>query len=261
MALRLGTTLIGLPLILASVILGSPLLVIMIGVLAVGALWEFYRFFSGRLDLTLFILSSLWLLAIIFNGQFDGVYTLPIVSSGLFATLVMVLARGYRTNLTPIFMASIVGPLYVGLPLSYALLIRSLDNGAEWLLIALLTTFAVDSGAFFVGRIFGRHNLAPTISPGKTWEGSLGGVLAGVGACYVLAQLLDLPLFRWEAVGIGLIVGVISQIGDLVESFIKRAVGAKQSGNLLPGHGGVLDRLDSIVFVLVVLYYFAIWVD
>lgn len=261
MALRLGTTLIGLPLILISVILGAPLLVIMVVALAACALWEFYRLFLARLDISLFGFSLVWLTAILVNGQFDGVYTLPVVSFGLLATLGLILFRGYRADLTPIFVVSIIGPLYLGIPLSYALLMRSLENGSEWLLMALLTTFAVDSGAFLVGKAFGRRSLAPNISPGKTWEGAIGGGLAGVGACVILSLVLGLPLVSWEVVMIGVTIGFVSQIGDLVESSMKRAVGVKQSGRLLPGHGGVLDRLDSIVFVLVVLYYFAVWLD
>ena len=144
-----------------------------------------------------------WLTAILVNGQFDGVYTLPVVSFGLLATLGLILFRGYRTDLTPIFVVSIIGPLYLGIPLSYALLMRSLENGSEWLLMALLTTFAVDSGAFLVGKAFGRRSLAPNISPGKTCEGAIGGGLAGVGACVILSLVLGLPLVSWEAVMIG----------------------------------------------------------
>jgi CDP-diglyceride synthetase len=152
------------------------------------------------------------------------------------------------------------GALYTGALLGYAPLLASVEEsgtrggGQTWLLMVLLGTAACDSGAYFVGSIFGRHKMIPHISPGKTWEGLVGGVLGAVLAAVALSSFLKINLV--EAVVLGLLVCAAAVTGDLCESFLKRACGAKDSGNLIPGHGGILDRIDSILFVLLVVYWF-----
>lgn len=150
--------------------------------------------------------------------------------------------------------------LYTGGLLAHAVLLRNLDHGREWVYLAVLVAFATDTSAFFIGRSFGRRPLAPSISPGKTWEGAVGGLVGGTVACVALAAALELDLSVAQAVVLGAVLGVVVQLGDLAESRLKRLADVKNSGWLLPGHGGILDRLDSIVPSLVVVYYSVIWV-
>ena len=112
--------------------------------------------------------------------------------------------------------------------------------------------------AFFVGKLLGRHRLAPNISPAKTWEGAVGGVLGSilVSLFFVLPTPLELPLSYGQAIVLGLLVSVFGQLGDLVESLLKRNMQVKDSGNAIPGHGGFLDRIDSVIFAGVVVYYY-----
>jgi len=131
------------------------------------------------------------------------------------------------------------------------------ETGCWWLLLAILTVYAADTGAYAVGRLIGRHRMAPGISPGKTWEGTAGGMLFAVIAAVVLGALFPLRLEIWHLAAIGVILGAVSPIGDLVESKIKRLADAKDSGNLFPGHGGMLDRLDSLLPSLIAVYILA----
>jgi phosphatidate cytidylyltransferase len=148
------------------------------------------------------------------------------------------------------------GVIYLGWLLSYMVALR-LDAGRNWVFLALLTTFASDTAAYIVGKAWGKHKLAPHISPHKTREGAIGGVIAAVGVSLLslLPTPLHLSLTWWQAGIIGLLVSVLGQFGDLAKSILKRNVGVKESGNLLPGHGGALDRTDSVVFAGVVVYY------
>ena len=131
------------------------------------------------------------------------------------------------------------------------------ETGCWWLLLAILTVYAADTGAYAAGRLFGRHRMAPNISPGKTWEGTAGGMLFAVIAAVALGILFPLRLEIWHLAAIGVILGAVSPIGDLVESKIKRLADAKDSGNLFPGHGGMLDRLDSLLPSLIAVYVLA----
>jgi phosphatidate cytidylyltransferase len=153
---------------------------------------------------------------------------------------------------------TLTGILYVGWLLSHLVALRGLDFGREWVLFALFTTFASDSTAFFIGRAWGRHHLAPNISPRKTWEGAVAGVLGAIIVSLLLTFLFNLPLSYAGAILLGLAVSVFGQVGDLVESLLKRNMGVKESGKLLPGHGGFLDRMDSVVFAGIVVYYYVI---
>ncbi len=138
--------------------------------------------------------------------------------------------------------------------------LRGLPDGRNWVFLALFTTFASDTFAFFVGRTWGRHRLAPHISPKKTWEGSVGGAsgAALTGMLFTLPTPLQLPFTIWSAALLGLAVSMFGQLGDLTESLLKRNAGVKDSGNLIPGHGGALDRMDSVIFAGVVVYYFVV---
>ncbi|MYC28467.1 MAG: hypothetical protein F4X65_00040 [Chloroflexi bacterium] len=181
------------------------------------------------------------------------------------------------------------GPVYVGFLLGHVMAlaqvgenfflayplefdIRQLpDNiyelGRNWLLFALLTTFATDTGAYLVGRTVGRHPMAPKISPNKTWEGAVGGFLGAVLAAVLLERMFNLGLgnpgwesgwdsaWNWQPLLIGATVGMASQAGDLLESWLKRRSQVKDAGSLMPGHGGILDRLDSLLFTIPVVYY------
>lgn len=157
---------------------------------------------------------------------------------------------------------TLAGALYTGGLLGYAPLLAAQVSGPggggpfEWLLMVLLGTAACDTGAYIVGSLIGRHKMIPHISPGKTWEGLAGGVLGAVVAALVLSGLLGLSVQL--AVLLGVLVCASAVSGDLCESLLKRAAGVKDSGHIIPGHGGVLDRIDSILFVLPVVYWFAL---
>jgi phosphatidate cytidylyltransferase len=156
--------------------------------------------------------------------------------------------------------ATLLAIAYVGWLLGHGLLLAALPSGAQLVLFLVGTTWAGESAAYGVGSTVGRHALAPGISPRKTVEGALGQLVASAAAAGVLGAWL-LP--HWSvatAVLAGALLGVVGQIGDLVESAIKRSLGAKDAGELIPGHGGVLDRLDGLLFNAPALFYYASWV-
>jgi phosphatidate cytidylyltransferase len=151
----------------------------------------------------------------------------------------------------------VMGLIYVPLLLGHLVLLRQLTDGRGWVFLVLFAVMACDTMAYFVGVSFGKHKLYPSVSPKKSIEGSLGGL---VGSCLGvwLATALFLPtLGATQMVLVGLLLGVAGQVGDLFESLLKRACGVKDSGAILPGHGGILDRLDSLLFAFPLAYYLA----
>lgn len=146
--------------------------------------------------------------------------------------------------------------VYVGLGVTSLVLTRDLEDGRNWLLLALLPVFAVDTGAYLTGRAIGRHRLAPRISPKKTWEGAVGGYVAGVSAFLGANALLDTGEGWLTMLPFALAMPILAQAGDLLESGMKRRMGVKDASGLLPGHGGFMDRLDSVVVVTPAFYVF-----
>lgn len=150
--------------------------------------------------------------------------------------------------------------IYLGWPLSLIPLLRGFEvgfsNGLWWLLTLLLSVWGFDTGAFFAGHFFGRHKLAPNISPGKTWEGVVGGLIVSVAAS-LLFTVRPLGVSWYLAILLGLLIGIAATLGDLAESLIKRQTHVKDSGQFIPGHGGILDRIDSMLFAVIVVYFFA----
>jgi len=153
---------------------------------------------------------------------------------------------------------TVMGGLYLGWFLGHFLLLRARPDGLAWTVVAFLSTWISDTGAYFIGLVIGRHKLWSRISPQKTWEGSLGGVVTGVLGTMLVAWLAGLPVGHGAA--IGALVPTITPFGDFAISMMKRQVGVKDSSSLIPGHGGMLDRVDSLLFSAVVVYYYVTWV-
>jgi phosphatidate cytidylyltransferase len=148
------------------------------------------------------------------------------------------------------------GVFYVAWLLGHLILIRQLTEGPFLIFFLFLVTWANDTAAYYVGALWGRHHMTPRISPRKTWEGAVGGLLGSVAAAFACrAWFLD-SLGATDAAAIGLAVGIAAPLGDLCESALKRGAGVKDSGCIIPGHGGVLDRVDSLIFTTPVLYYY-----
>jgi phosphatidate cytidylyltransferase len=163
---------------------------------------------------------------------------------------------------------SLFGVIYIGFSFMHLILLRETDTamliqtmfgqisfGEIYIWVAFLATWASDTFAYFVGTAFGRHKLAPSISPHKSIEGAIGGLLGAICAVVVFGHFAAIPMLH--RIATGAIVGLVSPIGDLTESALKRFCGVKDSGTLLPGHGGVLDRFDSILFSVPAIYYYA----
>ena len=258
---RVLTALVGTPILLAAIWWGGAAFLVLVVLAAVLSIREFYRLLPHETGPLPIILGIIWTAALVLGAKAaSGTLSLLIISggiwvSGAFVGLLWIIAfhSGRRHLAAGVYLLG--GPIYVGFLLGHSLALRDLAAGRDWLLFAILVTFATDTGAYMIGRLIGRRKLAPQISPGKTWEGSAGGFVFAVAAALVLGLAFDLGIPLWQVGVIGAIVGVAAQWGDLLESKLKRIAGAKDAGSLFPGHGGILDRLDSIIISVPAVYY------
>lgn len=255
---RLLSTLVLLPLFVWMVAVGPVWLFGAVMVLA-GALgqWEFTGMFERAGVRTFRVLG------LVGGSLVTASFALPVSERVAFtAVLLALLAVGLlrppanRPVWEPMAV-TLLGVCYVNWLLGYTFWLRDLEAGREWVLLLVSVTWLGETAAYLVGSSMGRHKLAPSISPGKTVEGALAqlvmSVLAALGARATFFPSLSLE----SAVVVGLLLGVVGQAGDLLESAIKRSVGTKDTGRLIPGHGGLLDRIDSLLINTPVLLYYA----
>jgi phosphatidate cytidylyltransferase len=257
---RVITAIWGIPLLIAAIWFDKPIpwFTLLVAIWGLLALFEFYKLVGGTGALPLTYFGLVWALFFIISPHFSDDFLIPLLlTSAVVLSLVWLLGRREKERAFIGWAWTIAGILYLGWLLSYFVALRGLDEHGYWVFLALATNFASDTAAFFAGRALGKHKLAPSISPGKTWEGTIAGILGAIIVSLLFTLLL--PVSYWQAVVLGLLVSVFGQLGDLVESLFKRNMGVKDSGRLLPGHGGALDRIDSVVFAGVVVYYYVIW--
>ena len=265
MALRFGTAAVGLPVLAGAVLLGGVWFSALTAAAAALGAAEIYRMVANPGGRSAAPLAAVWAAALVGAGHMiaagEDRLLVSAVVGGVWAGsgYVWALARLRSGGAMPDWAVTAAAAVVTGGPLSHAPLIRELADGADWVFVALLVTFAADSGAFFLGKAVGRRPFAPTVSPSKTWEGAAGGFVCAVAASVGLAYALDLAVGPAEAAALGALMGVAAILGDLAGSRLKRAAGVKDFGGLLPGHGGMLDRVDSIVPNLMLVYYFVIW--
>jgi phosphatidate cytidylyltransferase len=256
LASRLLVVAIGLPLVLGLVWLGGWWLFVLASVIGLLALHEYYA--MTRPLRPLVIAGYLGLVLTLLAFQAGGFAWIP---GGLFATVALAfLLKGLadtRQSATVAVGGTVLGVIWIGLGLVALMALRDLPlHGRLAAFTVLLAVWAGDTFAYFVGRLIGRHKLAPTISPGKTWEGFVGGAAATIFVTFVaLYQDRDEFLSIGQSLLLGLALAAAAPLGDLFESLLKRDMGVKDSGRLLGGHGGVLDRVDAQLFAAVAGFY------
>ena len=277
LAKRVLVVVILLPIGLALIYLGGWAYTGMVALILGLAAWEYARLFraGGYQPATYLIVAACVLLplargwvAFSLDGLILGGFVLVSMAYHVFAY-----ERG-RDQAATDFAITIAGGVYLGFVGSYLVSLRNLPEGLWWVLLALPSVWLADSGAYFIGRSFGRHKMSKRVSPKKSWEGYFGGIVVGIIGTALLAMLWQYLAGQWPAklgsatlitpvngAVLGLILSVFTVLGDLGESMIKRQVGVKDSGSLLPGHGGVFDRIDSwlwagIISYFVVFYFF-----
>lgn len=242
------------PLFLAAAWFGAPYFTILIAAAAFGGALEFYRLWA--VPPPLLATGLVFTLLLTVSPHWPWAQGLLLTALVIVSLAVMLASPPAERRLGQ-WAATMAGALYLGWLLSQWLSLRSLEGGREWVSFGLLVVFASDTAAFFVGRRWGRRPLAPHISPKKTREGAIGGLAGAMLTALALSFLFSINVAL--ALALGLALSVAGQVGDLVESYLKRCAGAKDSGRLLPGHGGILDRLDSIVFAGPLLYHVVRW--
>jgi phosphatidate cytidylyltransferase len=260
LARRVATALVALPAILAALLMGPPWLALAIVVIALAAgLAEFFALLRARGIRPMRLVGALLAAALFLDVVAPGWLPVPFAPLGALLLLTVTLARGTDFEAVSAAAATLLGAVYLGAlggTIAALRILAPLEEGG-WRIVLLLGILVfADSVAFFVGQALGRRRLAPVVSPGKSVEGALGGLVGGVAGAFAVRQLglPDLPALH--AAGLGVAVAAMGIVGDLDESLLKRWAGVKDSGTLFPGHGGMLDRLDSLLFGAPVLYYY-----
>jgi phosphatidate cytidylyltransferase len=256
--IRVISAIIALPVVVGAVYLGGVWFAAGVGLVALIAGWEFGQMMKSGGYQTVRVFTLLLIVVLIYTSYRPNP---TILSFSLTAILLLSLAwQLFRQDSSPTanWALTLAGGFYIGWGLGHLVALRQLPNGLAWVWVALIATWAADSLAYFVGRTVGRHKLWPRHSPKKTWEGFFGGITGGIIGALVVTLIFGL---NWvSTLVIGAIIPIAGLFGDLAISMMKREVGVKDSSNLFPGHGGFLDRTDSVLFVSVVVFYYALWV-
>lgn len=259
LAQRVASAAIGVPIILLLIVVGGIWYVAAVAAALAVASLDFQHARRSWLD-PVCVLAALIAAGIAVGAHVGRVEWLVWIGAALVLMPLAALLRPADDGGVVDVFWTLGGVTYVGFLGGFMVLLRDLDpDGRSWVLLAALSTFAVDTVSFFVGRRWGRRPLAPTISPKKTVEGFLGGYAAGFAAVVLLAAVFDLGVEAGRIALLGALLPPIAAFGDLGESAIKRAMGIKDTSQLIPGHGGVLDRLDSILFTFALVYLFTQW--
>lgn len=271
---RILSSIVLLPIIALIVWWGEPLVSATVILLAVIALHELFGLFRGggyqpRRSAG-FLSVSLFVVAAALRARVGLDWTGLALVTSIIASLSVELPRRNRQHELLHWSLTLSGATYIGWTLAHFVLLRAIETplspsgwlgflglepGAAWIVFVLAITFLSDTGAYFTGRLLGHHRMAPYISPNKSWEGALGGLVFATLTGVFLVYLLGLPIQLWIGALLGGIGSIAGQAGDLAESLIKRQVNIKDSGHIIPGHGGILDRIDSLLFTAPVLYY------
>lgn len=266
---RVLTAVVLIPLVFAVIYVSQRWPIVLMGVLflvAGLALWEYLDLanaIGAKTPRVVVIVFLGLLLAAVFRVP---ELMAPVSGAMALALLVICTFRSPLERVLPDTAYSVFGLLYIGLSMSTIYLLSAADNGPSLLVFLLLVVWAGDIAALYIGRAFGRWTLAPRLSPNKTWEGSIASMIASVAIAVALVlvggmltarsiEYLSYPGNYWHWIGLAVLLNIAGQVGDLAESAIKRAAGAKDSGKLLPGHGGFLDRIDALLLAAPVLWY------
>jgi len=261
---RVITGLVALPFLVYLIYKGGIYFSVLIAAVCVLSLWEYFRIVFNSQDkssshILLIIISLCFGLALVFaaykrssSSMLIGTLYSYIIVCGFFSLTQF----KYDSLILQKISTHIQGMVYISLSLALLVMIRQSPYGATWIFWIIGIIFAGDIGAYYVGRAFGKHKLCPSVSPGKTIEGAVGGLAANMllGSAVKFFFFPNLP---WrESLLMFVCMGIAGQIGDLVESEFKRAAGVKDSGTILPGHGGILDRIDALLFAAPVAFLF-----
>lgn len=265
---RLLVAIVLLPVGMAAIIAGGWYLTALVAVFMGLAAWEYVSLFraGGLQPAGVLVVGGTILLLIGRNiNGFEGAPWMISLLILLSMTFHLVAYEHGREQAGTDFAVTLGGMFYIGWFGAYFISLRNLPEGNWWILVVLPAVWFADSGAYFIGKRFGRHLLSPRLSPKKTWEGYLGGIIVGVLLTALLAAIwrvgagLDSAITPLRGALVGLVMGIFPTLGDLGESMLKRQMGVKDSGNLLPGHGGAFDRVDSWLWAVVIGYYMILW--
>jgi phosphatidate cytidylyltransferase len=257
---RVAVAAVAIPIILAVVVGGGALYDAVLAVVLAAAAVEFFWMVRGEWRTPLAIGAGAAAAGLVIGADegYDWLVYALAIAAGASLTLLVVTSdvEDGAANWT----AFLGGLIYCGFLGAHFALLRDADEGRDLVLIVLLGTYTADSAAYFAGITIGHHKFAPTISPNKTWEGTTGAIIGGIVAVVVLAYVLDIDWSFLEIFGLALLFPVFAIAGDLAESVLKRSLHVKDTSSLIPGHGGLVDRLDSLLFTAPLAFYWLIWV-
>ncbi len=242
--------------------LGSAVLMLLATAVVTASALELYNLIQHRGFRPATLLGVCATVAVMLSAYWRGEVAVPLILALVFITsMLWYMFRVVDARPVVNIGLTIMTFIWVGVFGSYASLLLRVPHGKQLLLLPILVTVAADTAAYFAGSSMGKRPLAPDISPGKTWEGVIGGGLGAIIVSFVLSRLPFLSK-TWtgkHALLLGLVIAIVAPLGDLCESMVKRDLDLKDSGSFLPGHGGLLDRFDALFFVLPAAYYLALY--